>query len=55
MNRRRFPDFLSTGFATCDTADLDATDVDHNVDMRRLPFPDQSDDFGFASHVPEHI
>lgn len=38
-----------------ETADLSRKDVDHNVDLQDLPFPDGSYDFVFASHVLEHI
>lgn len=37
------------------TADLERQDVDHRVDLRRLPFADASYDLVYASHVLEHI
>lgn len=38
-----------------ETADLHMTNVDHQVDLCDLPFPDGSYDLVFASHVLEHI
>ena len=37
------------------SADLQARNVDYQVDLRDLPFDDASYDFVFASHVLEHI
>ncbi len=50
-----FRDFFSTRFGQYETADLNISGVDHNVDLQKLPFEDQSYDFVFASHVLEHI
>jgi SAM-dependent methyltransferase len=44
---RRFPKY--------ETADLFMDGVDHKVDIRNLPFEDESYDIIFASHVLEHI
>ena len=52
-------DFLRKAFADkfgqYETADLYMKDVDHKVDLQRLPFNDATYDFVFASHVLEHI
>jgi len=37
------------------SADLQMKNVDYNVDITDLPFPDNNFDFVFASHVLEHI
>jgi SAM-dependent methyltransferase len=42
-------------FARYETADIERSDVDHQVDLQRLPFADGSYDFVYASHVLEHI
>ena len=42
-------------FLDYQTADLDATGVDHQVDLCNLPFPDGSFDLIMACHVMEHI
>ena len=47
--------FLVERFGGYETADLQAKDVTHTVDMQRLPFEDGSYDLVFASHVLEHI
>jgi len=48
-------DFFSKQFRKYETADLYMGDVDHKVDLQRLPFAESSYDFVFASHVLEHI
>lgn len=50
-----FRPFFSARFGAYETSDLSRKDVDHNVDLQDLPFPDGSYDFVFASHVLEHI
>lgn len=50
-----FKDFFSKRFSQYETADLSMNGVDHNVDLQRLPFEDETYDFIFASHVLEHI
>jgi ubiquinone/menaquinone biosynthesis C-methylase UbiE len=47
--------YFSRQFYRYETADLDAPDVDHKVDLLNLPFASQTYDFVFASHVLEHI
>ena len=47
MFRERFGQYTS--------ADLYMKDVDYQADLLNLPFPDESYDFVFASHVLEHI
>ena len=50
-----FREFFSKRFGQYETADLNMRGVDHNVDLQKLPFADQTYDFVFASHVLEHI
>ena len=50
-----FRPMFSRRFCRYETADLFAKGVDHNVDIRNLPFADATYDFVFASHVLEHI
>jgi ubiquinone/menaquinone biosynthesis C-methylase UbiE len=38
-----------------ETADLEQPGVDHHVDLRSLPFANESYDLVYASHVLEHI
>jgi SAM-dependent methyltransferase len=42
-------------FGAYETADLEMTDVDHQVDLCELPFANGSYDCVYASHVLEHI
>lgn len=42
-------------FGQYETADLEMNDVDHKVDLQKLPFDEATYDFVFASHVLEHI
>ena len=48
-------EFFRSRFGTYETADLEMPDVDHRVDLTRLPFADASYDLVYASHVLEHI
>lgn len=50
-----FRPLFSGRFCRYETADLFAKGVDHNVDIRNLPFEDATYDFVFASHVLEHV
>ena len=51
----RISRYLRPKFAVYHTADLNPWSVDFEVDLRKLPFADQSYDFVYASHVLEHI
>lgn len=50
-----FEVYFRKRFGRYESADLTRRNVDHRVDLRRLPFDDRSYDFVFASHVLEHI
>lgn len=50
-----FRPFFRAQFGEYDTADLVMEDVDYNIDMRDLPFDDESYDFVFASIVFDYI
>lgn len=50
-----FQKLFSSTFDSYDTADLYMENVDYNVDLTNLPFPDKSYNLVFASHVLEHI
>ena len=50
-----FRPVFSKYFQEYETADLEMHNVDHRVDLTKLPFEDYSYDFVFASHVLEHI
>jgi SAM-dependent methyltransferase len=50
-----FREFFSKRFKQYESADLTMEGVNHNVDLRKLPFGDETYDFVFASHVLEHI
>jgi SAM-dependent methyltransferase len=52
---RFFRKVLSERFRRYETADLFKEDVDYRIDLQNMPFPDESYDFVFASHVLEHI
>lgn len=43
------------GIFQYETADLQMNDVDHKVDMMRMPFCDDDFDFFICSHVLEHV
>ena len=50
-----FRPIFSAQFGKYETADLNMKDVDHNVDIRDLPFDDESYDFVLASIVLDYI
>ena len=50
-----FKRYFRQVFGSYTSADLHRKNVDHKVDLRCLPFPEQTYDFVFASHVLEHI
>jgi SAM-dependent methyltransferase len=50
-----FREIFARQFIQYETADLNMEDVDHNVDLRKLPFADATYDVVYASHVLEHI
>ena len=50
-----FRELFSATFTHYETADLAMEGVDHHVNLEHLPFPAQSYDVVFASHVLEHI
>lgn len=50
-----FRKVFSKRFGQYETADLNGKGVDHNVDLQKLPFDDETYDFVYASHVLEHI
>jgi ubiquinone/menaquinone biosynthesis C-methylase UbiE len=49
--RERF----KAAFAYYETADIDMPDVNHRVDLQKLPFSDGVYDIVYASHVLEHV
>lgn len=50
-----FRSILKSRFANYVTADIGMKGVDYQVDLRNLPFRDESFDAVYASHVLEHI
>lgn len=52
---RFFRELFSKWFRNYTTADITKTDVNYRVDLRDLPFKDNSFDCVYASHVLEHI
>jgi SAM-dependent methyltransferase len=51
----RFQEVFRGRFAKYQTADIAAADVDFQVDIRALPFANESFDVILASHVLEHV
>ena len=52
---RCFRELFSTWFCNYKTADIKRANVDCHIDLRDLPFEDNSFDCIYASHVLEHI
>jgi ubiquinone/menaquinone biosynthesis C-methylase UbiE len=50
-----FTKYFKSRVKSYETADLYMKGVDHKINMTNIPFPDESYDFIYASHVLEHI